>query len=131
MNAMSSPFFCASLGALDPDTIQRLEHWAKSQPGAHVVTQVQGDTVLHAERENKPRKSHMVALRTIFKNWGESVKLEPGFLELMSRADFEAATATGTPLETCVPSAQIKLSLNPGFDERSRQMLAALEIQVK
>ena len=142
MNTTCSPFFRANLGKLDPNTTERLEQWAKSQSGVHVLRQVEGDAVLYGERETKPRKSHMVCIRTIFKNWGVSAKLEPGFLELLSREDFEAETKTSTPQETSAPSpkligasdaacaSQTKVSLTPGFDERARQMLAALEIRV-
>ena len=137
--AATSRFFRANLGKLELDTIKRIEAWASAQPGKHVLTQIDENTVLHGEREDKPRKSHMVALRTTFKNWGESNKLEQGFLTLISRDEFDAATQAVTPQEPSVPSARtepfspttcrttFRESLSRGFDARAQQMMAALQ----
>ena len=121
----TSRFFRANLGKLELDTIKRIEAWASAQPGKHVLTQIEENTVLHGEREDKPRKSHMAALRTTFNNWGESNKLEQGFLTLVSRDEFDAATRAVILPTMC--RTTFRESLSRGFDASSQQMLAALQ----
>ena len=137
----TSPFFCANLGRLDPETHERFECWAKSQQKKHLLTKAGNDFLLFGEREDKQRKSHMVALRTTLSNWDVKLQLPPDFLKLVSKEEFEAAgqQTTGAILTPGAPSpqtcdvspttcpAQTLLRLSPGFDERSGAMLAAIQ----
>ena len=87
----TSRFFCANLGKLDPETHERFEGWAKSQQRKHLLTKAGDEFLLFGEREDRQRKSHMVALRTTLSNWGVKLQLPPGFLKLVSKEEFEAA----------------------------------------
>jgi len=86
----------------------------------------------------------MAALRTTISNWKSQVRCPPGFLRLLSEAEFRAALASlpsqpplaeltviesSTWVHPLLPAScdmQTLQSLSPGFDERAGAMLAAL-----
>ena len=128
----TSPYFCANLGTLDPETHERFDGWAKSQQKKHLLTQAGDDFLLFGERGDKTRKSHMVALRTTLSNWGVKLQLPPGFLKLISKEELDAAGSTAAIQTPGAPSAQscdvspTPTCLSSGFDQRASAMLAAI-----
>ena len=107
-----------------------------------------GNVVLYSEREEeRQKKNHMAALRTTISNWKISVQLPPGFLRLLSEADFLAALARTSQAEppiaepaaiessskvrppppaSCDMARVVVPSLSHDFDERASELLAAL-----
>ena len=97
-----------------------------------------------SEKKKDRKKSHMAALRTTINNWRIPVQCPPGFLRLLSEAEFRGALAslpsqppiaepTAIELSTSVhPPLSVScdmetlMSLSPSFDDRARAMLAAL-----
>ena len=101
-----------------------------------------------SEKRNGKNKNHMAALRTTISNWKISVQLPPGFLRLMSEADFLAALERTSQAEPPIaepaaiepPSSKVRPpppascnmarvvvpSLSHDFDERASELLAAL-----
>ena len=149
MSAEASRFYRAELGQLDESTERIFQAWANSQSRKHVLAKEDdGTVVLYAEREEeRQKKSHMAALRTTISNWKMSVQLPPGFLKLLSEADFLAALARSSHIEPPIaepaiepPSSKVRPpppascdmarvvvpSLSHDFDERASEMLAAL-----
>ena len=137
MSGKCSRFFRANLGQqLDAETRERFDCWARAQPRKHVLTSDDGgNVILYAERDDdRPAKSHMVALRTLLNhNWKIPLKLPSGFLELLSREDFDAALSDqpSAPAAIVVAPATCRaehrlLSLSPGFDDRARRALDAI-----
>ena len=116
----------------------KLEYYCVNnyQQKKHLLTQAGDDFLLFGEREDKQRKSHMVALRTTLSNWGVKLQLPPGFLKLVSKEEFEAAgtiPAIQTPgapspqacdVSPTQCSPQTLSRPSPGFDQRARAMLA-------
>lgn len=147
MSTAASRYFRADFGQIDESTERIFRAWADSQNHRHVlVKEEDGTVILYAEREaEKQKKSHMAALRTTISNWKIPVRCAPGFLRLLSEAEFRAAVASllvpsqppiAEPTEieasTSVHPLPVScdmttvLSLGPGFDERAGAMLAAL-----
>ena len=146
MSAAASRYYRADLGQPDESTERIFQAWADSQKHRHVlVKEDDGAIVLYAEREaERPKKSHMAALRTTISNWKTPVRCPPGFLRLLSEAEFRAALASlpspppiaeptksepSTWVHPLLPAScdmQTLQSLSPGFDERAGAMLAAL-----
>ena len=148
MSAAASRFYRADLGQLEESAERIFQAWADSQNHRHLLVKEEDGTVtLYAEREaEKQKKSHMTALRTTISNWKIPVRCPcpPGFLRLLSEAEFRAALASlhsqppiaepteiepSTSVRSLLPASydtETLLSLGPGFDERAGAMLAAL-----
>ena len=140
MSATASRYYRADLGQLDESTQRIFQAWADSQRHGHVLAKDDdGTVVLFAEREEeRQKKSHMAALRTTINNWRIPVQCPPGFLRLLSEAEFREALAslpsqppigepTAIELSTSVHpplpancDMETILSLSPGFDDRAR-----------
>ena len=104
--------------------------------------------VCRARGGQTKKKSHMAALRTTINNWKIPVQRPPGFLRLLSEAEFRAALASlpsqptitepvaiESPTSVHPPHAtshdmETVLSLSPDFEDRARAMLEAL-VEVK
>ena len=146
MSVETSRYYRADLGQLDESTQRIFQAWADSQPHGHYLVQDKdGKFVLYAEREDeRQKKSHMAALRTTINNWKIPIQLPPGFLLVLSEAEFRAALATltrGPPIAepTAIESStsvhlpnpagqdmERVLSLSPDFDDRARALLMEL-----
>ena len=159
--AVLSEYFWASLGNLDEPTEKRLESWAAANCVNHKLSRgSDGCLSLWAQRgDARNAKSTKVCLRTVFSNWGTPlVDLSPSWLVLLTRGEFEEATATQPPCpetppprlctdldllhqEPCAGNGHapcrnvaashldgVILSLSPGFDERAAAALAALRL---
>ena len=91
---MASQYFRACLGGMDEATEKRLEEWAQSHFVTHEVARTPaGDVVLHAQRgETKSSKSHKMALRTLFQNWGVPLGVAGNdWLQLLPFEEFSEA----------------------------------------
>ena len=93
---MASEYFRVNLGALDQATEKRTAEWAQANCVAHRSVRTQdGDVVMHAQRgEKKTYKSHAMAIRTLFRNWGVPLEGAAGdWLVLLSSGQFWDALA--------------------------------------
>ena len=110
----TSKYFRANLGKLDQATQSRVEEWARNQCDAYKVAHTAlGDLELYAQRSApKTCKSHKMAVRAVFQNWGIPLDGAAGdWLVLLSTDNFADAGA-GEP--TGAENAQsIAASLTP------------------
>ena len=138
----SSEYFRASVGVLDGAAESRFQRWAMENCLRHVLVREKGGCFTLFAKRHVPKtvKSIKVCLRTVFSNFGRPlVGLDPTWLVLLTRAEFEAATSAYTKAEEqprcseprrdaiADPAAMVVLpSLSAGFDERARATLNAL-----
>ena len=131
------------MGVLDEVTAARFERWAGEHCVRHLfVRENDGGRTLFAQRDGaRSVKSTKVCLRTMFSNFGRPLaNLDPTWLVLLTREEFEDATAASTTAaatEQQLPDPQpevaadpaavtVLLSLSPGFDKRAEEAFAAL-----
>ena len=143
--AVSSECFRAYLGNLDEPTEGRLDRWAAENCVRHKLSRLpDGCLALWAQRgDARNAKSTKVCLRTVFSNWGAPlVDLSPSWLVLLTRDEFEEATATQPPRPETPPPCPMPyrdvaatpleavacLSLSAGFDERAAAALSKLRM---
>ena len=113
----TSCYFTASLGALDPAVVERLERWAPASCVEHVLHRNEDASVtMYAVKSSaKTARQYQSLLRTLTSHWKMNFgKLERGWLALLTEGEYRVAVR-GAPV--CV-QAELNDSQEAGVHSR-------------